>query len=294
MSRRTNKEGPGPKTRIAFHEAPGKREIQSRLKWLIYFVNSDIQVLSLGEFLKLLDEVLSFFYGDQLDARLRRILPSDTDRNRRAVSQIQSRTEGYLRDIVSTENTIFRDGENRCTGDYALVTGDVVIKGNQVKLVYRKNLRPYYEGVRLDFGYDIRPEQWEKTIDQEYVDKELAGIPDDEKEKHSFFSNCYDSDVQSSVLLSLVPLLENFPLECIRRCSGCGKYFTSTRKKKSPLCHFCYKRRSMPNWLRKPENRKSFNEYIRNRRKGVGDETPTQIRERLRVESKDGGERNGE
>ena len=286
----------GVKTRkspMPFLPGPGKREMQRKLNWLIGFLNADTQVLNPGEFVKLLDEVFVFFYGDQLGAGLRKILCSDTDLNRQAVLHIQGWTEWYLRGIVTTENTFFRDGKIRCTGDYARVIGDVVIRGNQVKLVYRKSLRPYDANVRFDFGYEERREDWQKTIDQEYVDQEFANLPDDKKEKHAFFSNFCDSDIPSSVLLSLVPLLENFPLECIRRCPKCGKYFTSTRKKKSALCRYCLKRESMHHWLRKKENRDAWNEYNRNLRKGIVDEKPTQIRERLKAESKEKEEENG-
>jgi hypothetical protein len=49
----------------------------------------------------------------------------------------------------------------------------------------------------------------------------------------------------------------------------------------------------MHHWLRKKENRDAWNEYNRNLRKGIVDEKPTQIRERLKAESKEKEEENG-
>jgi hypothetical protein len=294
MARKIDSGGPGRRSPMPFLPGPGKREIQRRLNWLINFLNVDIQVLSTGEFVKLLEEVLVFFYEDQIHRPLRRVICSDSDLNRQAVVMIQNWARSQLDEILRMTSPFDRDEEIRFF-DTASIEADILIKGDKVNLVYRKKLRPYEVFVNLNPRpiYKENPADWQTPVDKDHVYQQFASLSDEEWEIHAFFSNCYDSDVRSSVLLSLVPLLENFPLECIRRCSGCGRYFTSTRKKKSPLCHFCYKRGRMPSWLRRPENREAWNEYNRNRRKGVEDEKPTQIRERLKAQSGKQEEENG-
>jgi len=129
------------KSPMPFLPGPGKREIQRRLNWLINFLNVDIQVLSTGEFVKLLEEVLVFFYGDQVDRPLRRIICSDTDLNRQAVAVIQNWARSHLNEILTAASPFDRDNETRYF-DTASIKADILIKGDKVSFVYKRTWGP--------------------------------------------------------------------------------------------------------------------------------------------------------
>jgi hypothetical protein len=268
----------------------GKRHEASRLKWLTEFLTTDVSRLSRWEFRKLHFQVLDFLYGNVEDRKDLRDVATDTDLNRRALIQIQGVCYSSLGDIL--------DQSHRSLGDRAVRTnhlGEVLydyrVKLDNVSLVPRRRTHPYHVPANLSGHYQYTPLKAGRQADEDYLQRYFLGKPN--ASDYAYFSRHYDPDIESTVLLSLIPLLENFSLNSIGRCTKCKAYFKKTKRKKSDLCRPCHTKKKIYDWRAKPVNHEAYNIYQRNLAKGLKDETPTQIRDRRRKEKESANKSEG-
>ena len=258
---------------MPMHKETGRRQLLDRLNWLLDFINQNIPSLRTGLFLNLMHDCLEFLYKDQARVEIKDIC-KDTELDRKALKDIQALMKLHLDTILDMSRLSIKvDTPQVCNTVEA--SYEVVVEGDRLSFKPQKKLMPYDTTVDLTWEYRERNFNVDVTASEEYIKSTFQGK---DTENHVFFSKCYDADVYSNVILTLVPLLERFPLDCIRVCPYCDKYYKSTRKKRSPLCSPCLKRMHTYKWRK--NNREAWNEYQRNLAKGVKDETPVQIRER--------------
>ncbi len=265
---------------MPMHAEPGKRELYSQLGWLLDLLNTDISALPTGGFLNLLSEILLFLYKDEVrpPENMKRLCV-DTDLNRKAVERIQELMKNWMDMALRENQRSLGDGGNAYKVEGIVMTQVILVKSNRVSLRSPKRLVPYDVGINLrNFMGQYKPLQLEsgKEANQDYIDEHFSDV---KRENYAFFSTCHDPDITTTIQYTLVQLLTHFHLDCIRKCPECQKYYKSTKKKESPLCTRCLNRANTYKWRNK--NRETYNEYQRNLFKGINDERPTEIRNRL-------------
>lgn len=209
---------------IPMFKGPKKTYYLEKLNWILDFANLDIGSLPPGGFFKILYEFLEFFHGHEPGRWLFRELCQDTERNRKALREVQTRIKAFLTNWLDPKLMLPR---------WVLAT-PVRAKYQVFFEENRISLRP---SRRLDIS---REENFE--IDEEWVTRGVTR-PDFDFSEGLMFSRFFIEDIESSILIVLVPLLEKFPLSYIGICPDCEKFFRIKRKKKSPLCPACLKRR---------------------------------------------------
>ncbi len=117
--------------------------------------------------------------------------------------------------------------------------------------------------IAIDAGPALH--QWSEISEKTSL---LDSYKDDEEYalKYAFFSKFFDSDVYTTVVLSLVPLLERFSLEAIGECPECEKFFKTTRRKETRLCQRCQRKKTTYRW--REEHREVYNAYQRELHRG--------------------------
>ena len=273
MAQRGGKQRSVRRPPMPMHKEAGRKELVNCLSWLLDFLNQNIRSLPTGLFLKLNHECLEFLYKDQARVEIKDIC-KDTELDRKAAERIQALMKLHLDTILDMSRWSIKQGKPYFC-DTVEASYEMVVEGDRLSLKPQKKLMPYETPADLDWEYRERNLNVEVTATEEYINDKFQDIDTD---NYVFFSKCFDADVENNIILTLVPLLERFPLDCIRVCPYCDKYYKSTRKKRSPLCSPCLKRMHTYKWRK--DNREAWNEYQRNLAKGVKDETPAQIRER--------------
>ncbi|NIO20520.1 MAG: hypothetical protein GTN76_07220 [Candidatus Aenigmarchaeota archaeon] len=265
MPRRIKERKSLPSLTLPMFEEPGKRHYQKRLKWLLSFLNEDLPNLPPGGFLKIMNEVLLFFYEGRYkpDAEFGTVC-IDTLLERKSLKKLQNRVKDCLKDILEGGETCTRDPRPHLIEEELQAKYVVIVEGNRVSIRSKKELTSYRESW---FSFDpdtFWPPVFRRRsladapiVDEDDIVKKFGKQYDDKN--WVFFSAFYDPDVKSSILLTLIPLLEKFPLDCIRQCPDCDKYFTSTRRKESELCRRCLTKRNTYKW--REDNREKYNKY---------------------------------
>ena len=262
----------------------GKRYEASRLKWLTEFLTADVSKLSRSEFRKLHFQVLDFLYGNVEEKKDLRGVATDTDLNRRALIQIQAVYYSSLGDILDQSHRSFGDRVVR-TNHLGEVLYDYRVKLDNVSLVPRRRTHPYDVPANLSGHYKYIPLRAGRDADENYLHRYFLGNAKVDDSKYAFFSRHYDPDIETTILLSLISLLENHSLNSIGKCDLCKAFFTRTKRKVWDLCRPCLAKMKTYDWRSQADNHEAYNEYQRNRAKGLKDETPTQIRDRLKGEN---------
>ncbi len=90
------------------------------------------------------------------------------------------------------------------------------------------------------------------------------------------YKGCSDKSILLTLITVLLPVLEKFPIDIIRRCPQCKVYFRITQKKQTDLCRKCQGKASVYKW--REENRSEYNMYQKIRVPGVKSQTISQIR----------------
>jgi hypothetical protein len=285
MTTRRRKQKKPRRAPMPMHEEPGKRYWLNQLKWLLKFLNEDISNLPTGDFLKILWEFLNFFCKAEVEQPERlKELCIDSDPNRDALKQVQVLIEEFFDRIDEIRDLSFREGIPLDISGYTLeVKYSIEVDGDKLSLRPERKLFAVWGTLDLR-TFKVKPPA---PLDQQFDDEYLVqrGI---DSSKALKFKGFVLPDFKTTIFFTLATLFERFPLDCIRRCPECRKYFTSTKRKESPLCAPCLKRENTYKWRR--ENPDVYNEYQRNLQKGVNDERPVEIRERLAKEGRDKNE----
>jgi len=265
---------------------PGKSFYNERLNWLCGFTRARIPRLTRPRFEELLFKALDFLYGEQVeDKKEISNVCVDTPMNRDALEGIRSLFSFWLGNILD-ESGLSLVNATAYASPIGQTAYKLRIKEAEVELLPERRAHPYTIMKLGSLGTD-RYEPLDAGIepDQKYLERYFLDNPGVEDTNYAFFSHFYDPGIETTVLLTLVPLLQKFPLEHIKPCPQCGHCFRATKKKELDLCRPCIKKRHIYKWRK--ENPEAYNEYMRNLRKGVKDETPNQIRDRL---AREGGE----
>jgi hypothetical protein len=243
-----------------------KRYHLRRLNWLLDFLNSDISDLPKGKFTKALYQALDFLYGDQVQDKTEiKNLSVDTDLNREGLAQIHDELESNLR-AIRDESRITRGDNTQWVSAAGTVTYNLQVAGNEITLVPNGTAKRYDARADLSFsGAHVRLDSG-MTVDWGYIKNKIESDPKhkfngEDVVGQAFFTHFYDDDLERTALLSLVPILQTIPVQTIKQCKDCGKYYLATRKKRDPRCRKCLQRHHTNNWRSK--NRKKYNAYQR-------------------------------
>jgi hypothetical protein len=225
-----------------------KKYYLGRLNWVLDFLNTDISGLPRAKFTKVLYEALDFLYGDQVKDKTEiENVSVDSDLNRKALTQIHDELESNLW-TIQEQSRIPRANNTPLVSAAGTVTYKLQVVGNRISLVphgtairydRRADLSLSGPYVRLDAG---------KAVDKVYLDDKFKGKNVDH---HAFFTHFYDEDLERTVLLSLVPLLQTIPVQTIKQCKDCEKYYLATKKKKDQRCRKCLQRAHTYAWRKK-------------------------------------------
>lgn len=252
------------------------------LKWLLGFMKTDVMKLPAPEFRKLHLETLYFLYGNQVEREKDlRDVATDDEFNRQALIQIQGLCYASLDQILSESHQSAEDREVR-SNHLGELRYDYRVKLDKVTLVPRQRTFPYDIHPSMTGKYRHIPLKAGRQADDDYLQRYLLSKP--KSLEYAFFSRHYDPDIETTVLLSVIPLLEKFSLNSIMQCDLCHAYFKRTKRKKWDLCRACLTKFTTYRW--RADNPEVYKEYQRNRAKGLKGETPTQIRDRLMREKK--------
>jgi len=265
---------------------PGRRHDVNQLKWLLDFLRTDVMELPGSEFRELHYQMLDFLYGRQIENKKElRDVATDDEFNRKALMQIRGLCNSFLGQILSESEQSQKDGK-LTSNNLGEVLYDYRVNRDRVTLVPRQRTHPYGVPANLTGTYRYIPLNAGKQADEPYLRRYFLNNPRIESSNYAFFSRFYDPDIESTALLSLIPLLEKFSLKSISKCDICHAFFKRTNRKQWDLCRPCLTKIKIYHWRSQPENRLAYNEYQSNRAKGLKDETPTQIRDRHRREKK--------
>jgi hypothetical protein len=263
----------------------GKRAHGKIINWLLEFMRTDVRRLKRSEFRKLHYQVLKFLYGGQMeDKEELRYVATDTELNRQALIKIQEILYSSLDAILDQSRRSSEDGETR-SNNLDEVLYDYRVKRDTVTLVPRRRTHPHVPA-NLTGTYKHTPLRTGRLVDEDYLRTHFWNNTSIDASRYAFFSRHYDPDIDSTVLLSLITLLEKFSLKSISKCDLCHAFFKRTAKKEWDLCRPCVTRITTDRW--RTDNREVYNEYQLNLAKGLKGETPTQIRDRLMGEKKRG------
>jgi hypothetical protein len=276
----------GKKRRIrgTQRKEPGRRYYVNLLKWLLGFMKTDVTKLPTLEYRKLYLETLHFLYGSQVEHKQDLSdVATDDEFNRKALMQIQGLCSSSLDQILSESHKAQKDGEVN-SNNLGGVLFDYRVKRDRVTLVPRQRTFPYDIAPSMTGKYRYIPLKAGRKADDTYLGRFFLNNPRIHSSKYAFFSRHYDPDIEPTVLLSLIPLLEKFSLNSLAKCGKCDAFFKRTKRKKSNLCRACLTRGTTYKW--RADNPEVWKEYQRNRAKGLKGETPSQIRDRQRREKK--------
>jgi hypothetical protein len=189
--------------------------------------------------------------------------------------------KSLLEDILDKRQTSIKDCARISLNNIETVS-NVIIDGEKILMIPMRNLDTY-NGLSLltILGEYVERDLEEGIIvDEEFISKEYLQnlninpkIRQVIKDKWVFFSSFFDRDIDNTVLLTVVSLLENFHLDCIRKCVACEKYFTVTKKKIFPFCRKCLKKATVYKWRKKDLER--YNKYMRELQRRLKDKNHT-------------------
>jgi len=233
------KVGKRRKPMMVTHKDEKKRELQSRMQWLLDFLNTDINSLNSVECLKLFLDFAVFIYGrsyfDLIQKEFRIQHESDLTQTTRFLNKSQECLGVNLERILMTNEEIGQESDAR--NPYSFDTFSVwyhvcVTKDRVFKFRHFHSLRPPFHRVLAD--------------EEEDIGLMYTGLLAD----------------------ALIETISRFPLSRIKTCQkpDCENYFyQKTTKSKGDFCS-----RKCQNWANtnrwRKANPEKYNAYHRNRR----------------------------
>jgi hypothetical protein len=229
---------------IPMFKGPKKTYYLEKLNWILDFANLDIEDLPPGGFFKILYEYLVFFHShDYPTIGILKNLCQDTERNRKALREAQTRIKMLL-------TSCHKHGESETVwAGFKTLFGTieakyfVIFQANTISLRPWTRLHPLKEAIARDEIHYGPLRIVSRSKEHLEIDEAWMAGAGFDPEKGLRFSWFFIEDIESSILIVLVPLLEKFPLSYIGICPDCEKFFRIKRKKQSPLCPVCLKRR---------------------------------------------------
>ena len=243
-------------------EKLGKKHYRRRMNWLLDFANAEIFALPKGKFIALLYEALDFLYGDQVQDKSEvKNICVDTPLNRKGLQRIRDEVISNILELLDQYHKT-RQSHTPIVSAAGTVTYNLQVARGTISLV------PYGKAMRYDrrANFSLKDEYQRldtgKHANDQLLKKLYRRI---NSEHHVFFTHFYDEDLERTILLKLVPLLEKIPVETIKQCPKCRRFYLATRRKTDDRCRKCLQKAHTYNWRSKhPEK---YNAGQRERRK---------------------------
>jgi hypothetical protein len=247
----------GRRSPMVMYKGEGARELQSRLKWLLDFMNKDIDSLRRTEILKLFIDVVGFMYGRSSFEEIGEMNfepKPELDQKRKFLKECQE----YLRVMVKD-----------------LQTAEIKEKESDVRFSNEFHTYQiyYHIAVSKDRVFKFRP------LPHPWFDTKMPGeLIEDLIEWSDVILNY---PIWNLLADALIDTLNPFPLSRIKTCAKCGNYFyQKTTKTKGDFCSPKCKNWARTNRWRKA-NPDKYNAYHRNRRaKAKEDQAQSQSQRR--------------